>query len=140
MHWELGPFSAADVRCWSRTARRLVLELRSDPVTVPGIVNPDLLDAWSRLIDRWAVEANADVTFRWSAHINDDQVEFLLHGLEQCLRAGHLGRYLTDDEIRRNSDFMVHLVDSMIGALRVEGRHCEHFADEMRELLAAGDG
>ena len=137
MQWELGPVAADAVECWSRTARRLVLELRTDPAELAEVATPDLLDGWSILIDRWSREASADRTFRWSAAIDDDQAEYLLHGLEQCLRFGDLGHLLTEDDVRRNREFTVHMVDSMIDGLEIEGRHCEHFFDEMRELLAA---
>ncbi len=100
-------------------------------------MSPDLLDAWSQLIDRWSTLATPDEMFRWSSAIDDDLVEYLLHGLEQCLKIGDVTHLLTRDDIDRNREFTIHLIDSMIGALQIEGRRCEHFADEMKELLAA---
>ncbi|MDA3039432.1 MAG: hypothetical protein O3C27_07845 [Actinomycetota bacterium] len=135
MQWELGPVAADQVQWWSRTARRLVLELRTDPEQSSETVTPELLDAWSNLIDRWSAEASAVPTFRWSAPVDDDQAEFLLHGLKQCLKLGDIDQFLTSDDIQRNRDFTVLLVESIIGGLEIEGRRCEHFADEMRDLL-----
>lgn len=135
MQWELGPVATDQVQCWSRTARRLVLELRTDPTQWADVVTPELLDAWSSLIDCWSSEAGAEPTFRWSAPLDDDQAEYLLHGLKQCLQLGDLDHFLTPDDIQRNREFTVLLVDSIIGGLEIEGRRCEHFADEMRDLL-----
>ncbi len=99
------------------------------------VVTQEWLDAWSSLIDRWSAEAGAAPTFRWSAPLDDDQAEYLLHGLKQCLQLGDLDHFLTPDDIQRNREFTVLLVDSIIGGLEIEGRRCEHFADEMRDLL-----
>lgn len=137
MQWELGPFPADDVQHWSRTARRVMLELRAVPDTEagPAPLDDDLLDSWGRFIERWATEATrCDGPFRWSDTIDDDQAEFLLHGLEQCLHHPQARCSLTCDEIARHRRFTVHLVEALIDGLQMEGRSSEHFADQLRAV------
>lgn len=139
MQWELGPISAEDVQRWSRTARRVVAELRTAPA-VPGSdavarLDDDLLAAWSDLIDRWSIAAAAcGDDFRWSETMDNDQAEFLLHGLELCLRNPHARCCLTGEDIEQHRRFTFHLISAMIDGLEIEGRGCGHFADELESV------
>lgn len=130
---ELGPVAAADVQSWTRFARRIVTELRTDPEDLAGIACEDFLTQWSSLIDEWSAAATPKDTFRWSQSIDVEQAEFLLHGLDRCYQSPGLRSRITDDEAEEYRRFTVHLIGAFIDGLAAEGRPHEHYAEELRE-------
>jgi hypothetical protein len=129
---ELGPVSAADVRSWTRFARRVLIELRVDePDDLAGIDTEDLIERWSVLIDDWAAAASGEA-FRWSRSIDSEVAEFLLHGLERCLASRQLLARITPEESQAQRPFTFHVIQSFVDGLAVEGLTHQHYADQVR--------
>ena len=137
---ELGPVAPAEVQGWSRFARRLITELRTDPHELQGIATDDLLCQWSTLIDQWAAvagEAPVDGSFRWSQPIDCEEAEFLVHGLERCLHSATIGSLVTAEEAERYSPFTLHVIQAFLDGLVAEGTAHEHLADQIRALFGS---
>jgi hypothetical protein len=135
---ELGPVPAGDVQQWARFARRMVCELRVDPADLAGVATPDFLDRWDVLIDRW--ESDAAVSnheFRWSESFDPELAEYLLHGIERCLRSPILTERATAIERVANGPFMMHVVQSFVDGLSAEGCCSEQLCDHVRASLGA---
>ncbi len=131
---ELGPVNASEATAWTRFARRMVAELRTDPCDLDGVVCEDFLGAWSSLIDRWSADAAGGGTFRWTGTIDDDVAEFLLHGLEHCMASKGLTARISAAELDTHLGFTRNLAQAFIDGLAVEGRPCEHYADRLQAL------
>lgn len=135
---ELGPFPAAEVLRWTRFARRVLAEVRTDPCDLAGVADDDLLFHWGRLVDQWA-EATAGVdTFRWSLRIDCEVAEYLLHGLERCMLSPTVQARITSDEATAHRTFTYHVVRAFVGGLETEGRPHQHYADQIRATLGVG--
>ncbi len=128
---ELGPWPAEDVRSWSKFARRILIELRSQE---EQLVSPDVVDLWSRIIDEWSTDP-AD-PFRWSAELEPEVVEFLLNGLERCLHSETVMSWVTAEEAAAQRTFTTIVVQAFCDGLLVEGHGCRHFADEILSSLS----
>lgn len=136
MQLELGPFPAAEVRGWSRLHRRLAVELRSVPEVEQTEVDHELLNSWSSFVDTLDTHCRAcDDDFRWTHPLDDDEAEFLLHGLDRCLRSPVTKKAVTAEEMSTHASFTLHVVESLTTALVAEGRRCEHYLDDARSLL-----
>ena len=132
---ELGPVAAEEVQSWARFARRIVVELRTDPTDLDGIATNDFLDHWSKLIDEWEASASTAETFRFSQPLDCEQAEFLLHGLDRCLQSPGLRARITDEEADRHRPFTYQLMRAFIDALEAEGQASEQYAEELRASL-----
>lgn len=127
--------AAADVRSWTRFARRVVTEIRTDPGQLGGIVSDDLLDQWSALIDRWFDRSDGDTDFRWSETLDCEMAEFLLHGLERCFHSTAVQARVTQAESAAQRSFTMHVIQAFVVGLEGEGEtHC-HYADQVRASL-----
>ncbi len=136
MQLELGPFPAAEVKGWSRLHRRLAVELRSVSEVEQTQVGEDLLNCWSSFVDTLDTHCRACADeFRWTHPLDDDDAEFLLHGLDRCLRSPVTKKAVTPEELSAHAGFTLHIVESLTTALLAEGRRCEHYLDEARSLL-----
>lgn len=138
MHLELGPVAAGDVQQWARFARRIVCEMRVDPDDLEGVATTDFLDQCTQLIDVWERDAAlGSADFRWSAPIECENAEYLLHGIDRCLRSNRLVSLATVDELGSHEPFMMHIVQSLVDALSAEGRCSEHLCDQVRASLGS---
>jgi hypothetical protein len=136
---ELGPVACDDVRSWSRFARRLVAELRLEPAELEGIATDDFLNAWTRLIEKFDRQiGECGQEFRWSTEFDDDQAEYLLHGLERGLRSPALGQLVTATEMAAYASFTLHLVQALVDGLIANDRNCEHYCDLINESIRRG--
>lgn len=138
VEFALGPCPADDMIAWTRTARRVVVEAKSDPDHGDG-PSLDQLDAWSDLIDSWSragYEAEAEGhCFRWFQEMNADVGEFLLHGLELCLTSDQLDEWVTPSEASALQPTTVAVVKAFTNALWCEGAACQHYVDHILGLL-----
>lgn len=133
---ELGPVAAGDVQQWARFARRMVCDLRVDPRDLAGIATPDFLDQCTQLIDDWERDAAlCDGDFRWSAVMECESAEYLLHGLDRCLSSRSLVERATVDELSAHEPFTMHIVQSLVDSLSSEGSCSEHLCDQIRASL-----
>ncbi len=138
---ELGPWPAEDVRSWSKFARRILVELRSRE---EELVSPDVVDLWSRIIDQWSGGGtegptgggSGDAPFRWSADLEPEVVEFLLNGLERCLRSETVMSWVRPDEAEAQRTFTTIVVQAFCDGLAAEGHGCRHYADEIMSSLS----
>lgn len=138
MRLELGPVAAGDVQQWARFARRMVCELRVDPRDLEGVATTDFLDQCAQLIDVWERDAAlGEADFRWSSPIECEAAEYLLHGIDRCLRSKSLTGRATGDELSLHEPFMMHIVQSLVDGLSAEGRCSEHLCDQVRASLGA---
>ncbi len=139
---ELGPCPAEDVVRWSKFARRIVIELRSNPDF--DEVPPDVVDLWARTLDEWTSEAaslpDQDSPFRWTSELEPEVAEFLLHGLDRCLHSPTVMSWVTPDEAREQRMFTMQVVRAFVDCLAAEGHGCQQYADQiltsLSELLA----
>ncbi len=129
---ELGPVDASTVQNWTRCARRVVCELRVDPAELAGVATPDFLDRCTDTIDRWERDALTGQEFRWSEVIEPELAEYMLHGLDRCLRSPTVVSAMTDVERDRHEPFTMHVVQALVDGLSVEGRCSEHLCDQVR--------
>lgn len=133
---ELGPVAASDVQQWARIARRTVCELRVDPADLAGVATLDFLDQCGLFIDRWEHDAAlGQPQFRWSEHIDAELAEYLLHGVDRCLRSPRVTQLTTTVELVAHQPFMMHVVQSLVDGLSAEGRCSEHLCDQVRASL-----
>ncbi len=140
---ELGPLPASDVQQWARFARRLIVELRTNPADLQGVVTEDLLRQWSNLIEQWvAVASNpgqgngmSEASFRWSETIDCELAEFLLHGLERILHSPSVRARITDDEWNTYQPFSMHVARAFMDGLSTEGETHLHYVDQVRALF-----
>lgn len=136
MHLELGPFSTEEVEGWSRLFRRLAVELRSVVEPEKAEISEDLLQSWSSFVDTLDTHCRTcSGEFRWTHPLDEDEAEFLLHGLDRCLRSPVTRQAITPGELSAHTAFTLHVVESLTTALVAEGRRCEHYLDEARSLL-----
>lgn len=137
---ELGPVAAGDLQRWSRRARRVVTELRSNPEQLDGIANEDWLDQWSKLIDAWCSACSAtggtgDV--RWSCPLDDEMAEFLVHGLERCFHSDCVNALIEPEDRRAQGLVTLHIIQAFVDGLSAEGDVChQHYVDQVRASLA----
>lgn len=132
---ELGPVTATDVQGWTRFARRLVAELRTNPDDLEGVVCDDFLDEWSALIDEWAEVAGRAETFRWSKTFDTEVGDFLLYGFVRCYRSPGLASHVTEAEFDAHRPFTNHVINAFIDGLVDEGQGYAHFAEGIRASL-----
>ncbi len=145
MQLELGPFAVEDVISWTRFARRLICEMKVDPADLTGVASPDLLSAWSEMIDRLEEHASQPVSktmalrtadmFRWTGFIDVELAEYLLHGLHRCVHSESLRARITPDERTKYAPFTLHLVQSFIDGLTAEGLCHLQLVDQVRTTL-----
>jgi hypothetical protein len=130
---ELGPLASPDVQLWARFARRIICEVRVDPDDLDGVVSADLLDEWQRLIDTWdrAASTGSD-DFRWSAPIDAELAEYLLHGLERCLHSSLVQERATLTERCIHAPFTFHVLQGFLDGLAAEGHVHEQYVDQVR--------
>lgn len=136
MQLELGPIATGDVRDWVRFARRLICQMRVDPADLAGIASPDLLSAWSDMVDR--LDEHADLSqdmFRWSEHVDVELAEYLLHGLHRCVHSESLRSHITAAEQAKHAAFTLHLIQSFIDGLTAEGLCHLQLVDQVRTTL-----
>lgn len=134
---ELGPIDASEVRSWTRFARRIVTELRTNPTDLYGIATEDFLDQWSKLIEDWGQRAATTETFRYSQALESERAEFLLHGLNRCTRSPGLRARITDEEFEQHRPFTLHLIRGFIDALAAEGEPYDQWAETLRASLGS---
>ncbi len=131
---ELGPCSADEAASWTRFARRIILELRSDE-EIGETMSPDLVRLWCHYIDEWdaeASQASADSRpFRWSNELEPEVGEFLLHGLDRCLHSKALSSAVTPAESAAHRGFTMTVVRAFVDSLASEGESCEHYVDQV---------
>lgn len=131
---ELGPCPADDVVRWSKFARRIVVELRSTP-EYDELISPDVVDLWSKTLDEWLNQAKSMVgdepPFRWTAELEPEVVEFLLHGLDRCLHSPTVMSWVTPAEARDQRAFTMRVVRAFVDGLSAEGHSCQHYADQI---------
>ena len=132
---ELGPVAAADVETWSRFARRVVTEVRTNPADLDGIATDDLLRQWSGLIERWADCAREREQFRWSESVDCEIAEYLLHGLERCLQSPSVRSRITPSEYETHRPFTMHVISAFVFGLEGEGHTYEEYASQLRGSL-----
>lgn len=125
-----------EVRRWSKLGRRITTELRTRPDELTEIASDDFLTSFTRLLE--GIERSCDgetANFRLSSEIDNDQAEFLLHGIERCLSSERLRQLVTETDVKEHSPFTLHLVESLTTGLVVEGRSCEHYLDDTKALF-----
>lgn len=137
MYLELGPVPADDLKRWSRFARRVVVELRTQPSLLPDM-GDDLLDQWGRLADDWCAAAGAACgpEVRWSAPMDDEQAEYLLHGLTRCFYSPRVTAMMTPEEVRAQRRFTLRIIQAFVDGLVAEGRSDDHFVEQLRTEFA----
>ena len=132
---EFGPFPADDVRWWTRFARRVLAEVRTDPSDLAGVATDDLLFHWSRLVDQWAEVAGTGETFRWSLRIDCEVAAYLLHGLERCLLSPAVRARVRPAEAAAQRAFTYHVVQAFVSGLEAEDGCRQHHAAQVRATL-----
>lgn len=116
----------------------MLCELRVDPQDLEGVATTDFLDQCSLLIDAWECDAALDASdFRWSASIECESAEYLLHGIDRCLQSETLTNRATVEELSSHEPFMMHVVQSLVDGLSTEGRCSEHLCDQVRASFGA---
>ncbi|MEM7339215.1 MAG: hypothetical protein AAF467_11235 [Actinomycetota bacterium] len=138
---ELGPVGADEAQAWTRFARRMLCELRTNPSELASVASEDWLRQWSSMIDTWATAATTagDGTFRWSEAIDCEQAEYMLHGVQQCIASSEFQAKITEAESEAHTPFTLHVLKAFADGLITEGRAHEHYVDQMRDSLATLD-
>ncbi|MEL7155516.1 MAG: hypothetical protein AAFN30_02840 [Actinomycetota bacterium] len=133
---ELGPVDAGAALGWTRFARRMIAEMRIDPSDLEGVATEDLLDQWSALLDQWAaaMTRSEGETFRHTQALDNEQAEFLLHGLTRFMTSPALRGRVTPAELTDHNRFTGHVAKAFISALSIEGRPCQHYQDHLQLL------
>jgi hypothetical protein len=132
---ELGPLPADDLRHWARFARRVVVELRTKPEDLQGIATDDFLNQWTGLIDAWCTAASSapgQIDLRWSATIDDEMAEFLLHGLERCFYSRGVTALLSPDDLPTQRRFTLRIIQAFVDGLASQGDAHDHYVDQVR--------
>jgi len=136
MRLEVGPVEAQQVRAWSKCMRRLVIELRLCPEGTGPVIDSDVLKGWTDLGEEWeALEPDPEGCLRWSAEIEPEKAEFLLHGLVSCASTDFLENALTDEEKAAHKPFTIHVVKNFIGALAEDGHCDQNYLEQIRSSL-----
>ena len=136
---ELGPWSANDVVRWSKLARRIVVELRSNDDV--DAVPPDVVNLWARTLDEWIADATnrveEDLPFRWTAELEPEMAEYLLHGLHRCLLSPVVMSWITANEAEEQRAFTTLVVRAFTDSLSAQGHGCQEYADQVLSSLGA---
>ena len=134
---ELGPCPADDVVRWSKFARRIVVELRSNDEAVE--IATDVVELWARTLDEWSREATTQkvqgAPFRWTSELEPEVVEYMLHGLDRCLHSPVVMSWITPDEAEAQRPFTRQVVKAFLDSLTAEGHGCEEYADQVLSSL-----
>jgi hypothetical protein len=137
---ELGPCQAEDAVQWLKFARRIITELRSIADS-EQVLPPDVVELWSQTLDEWnatAIELGASgEPFRWSADMEPEVAEYLLHGLDVGLHSPTVLSWMTPVEIESQRAFTKLVVLAFVDGLTAEGRSGRHYADQI--LVSLGD-
>ena len=137
---ELGPCPAREAGDWTKFARRMIVELRSDSKIMRN-VSPDLVSLWSDYIEQWSAQATRatadDIPFRWSDTIEPEVGEFLLHGLDQCLHSPFLKHAATQAETDAHMGFTMSVVRAFVDSLGAEGKSYSHYVDQVLTSFSA---
>lgn len=133
---ELGPLAADDVNHWARFARRMICEFRVDPCDLSAVATPDFLGEWRLLIDAWDEHARqSDHTFRWSSHIDVELAEYLVYGLERCVRSDRVRALATAEERAEHSAFTFHVLQGFVDGLSQQGDGHDQLVDQIRASI-----
>jgi hypothetical protein len=104
---------------------------------------PDVLESFRTYLGEWRKTADQGDVFRWSADIEVDVLEYLLHALHNLTaalveRAERRGYRIVPEEGRR---FFNALIVALLDALSVEGPEAAHaFAEELRQFWPGLEG
>jgi len=129
---ELGPIATADMERWTRFARRVLLEVRTDTER-DVLLDLDVLDGWSRLIDSWQrTAATSGATFRWAEQLDCAQGEYLLHGLVRGFGADDLGGLITLDDLAEQTTVTRHVLGCFLDAMCDENDAAAAFTEDLR--------
>lgn len=133
---ELGPIAADDVQQWARFARRMICEFRVDPCDLSAVATPDFLAEWQSLVDAWDDHARrSDGTFRWSSHVDAELAEYLVHGLERCVRSDRVQVLATATERAEYSTFTFHVIQGFVDGLSQQGDGHGQLVDQIRASI-----
>ena len=138
MQVDIGPLSSAGALTFLDPAERILDEVEQaqgrigdQVVAVPA----DVLESFRTYLGEWRKAAEQDDVFRWTADVETEVLEYLLHALYNMTkalseRAQRRGYFEIPDEGRR---FYHALVFAILDALSVEGSEAATaFAEELR--------
>lgn len=127
---------AASVLAWTKYARWVVEDLRDAAEDFHLLVPADTLDSFERYLDEWEAVARASDPFRWSAEVDPDTVEYLVHAwfilaTRLAARAEQRGVALMPAE---GEAFYQAVVGALLDALAGEGRAQSQFSAHLRDF------
>jgi hypothetical protein len=133
---EVGPVPSASALAWTRYARSVVDDLRDTAEDFPPPVDIAVLDAFERYLVEWEAHARTSEVFRWSADIDAESVEYLLHAWfvlaqRQAAAAKRRGVALAPVE---GAPFYQSVVTAVLDALEGEGRGPAQFSAHLRSF------
>lgn len=133
---EVGPVPSGSVVAWVTYARTVVDDLQDTAEDFPTPVPADTLAVFAGFLDEWEAEARRCDTFRWSADVEPEAVEYFVHAwftIAQRLAASaeRRGIVLAPEE---GEAFYQALVTAVLDALAAEGHGPAQFSDHVRSF------
>ena len=134
---DIGPVAAASATAWIDYARA-VLEGYGldDEQPVDGHVGSEVVTSFRDYLDEWARVAKRGGEFKWSAEVELEEVEYLVHAFYRVV-----GLATAAAEARRKrlmppegEAFYESLVHGLLDALESAGTPAAEFAEELRQF------
>jgi hypothetical protein len=133
----IGPVAASSATAWIDYARA-VLEGYGldDDEPVDKHVGSEVVASFRKYLDQWARVAKRGGEFKWSAEIDLEEVEYLVHAFYRlATRANDAaearGHFYMPTE---GEAFYMSLVHGLLDALESEGTPAAEFAEELRQF------
>jgi hypothetical protein len=134
---DIGPVAAASATAWIDYARA-VLEGYGfdDERPVDGHLGSEVVTSFRNYLDQWAHVAKRGGEFKWTAEVDLEEVEYLVHAFYRVASlateaAEARGKRLMPPEAE---PFYASLVHGLLDALESSGAPAAEFAEELRQF------
>jgi hypothetical protein len=133
----IGPVAASSATAWIDYARA-VLEGYGldDDEPVDKHVGSEVVASFRNYLDQWARVAKRGGEFKWSAEIDLEEVEYLVHAFYRVATRANVaaearGHFYMPPE---GEEFYMSLVHGLLDGLESEGTPAAEFAEELRQF------
>ena len=132
----IGPVPAASATVWIDYARAVLEGYGLGDQPVDDEIGVEVVRSFRSYLDQWARIAKQGGEFKWSADVDLEEVEYLVHAFyrlagKATAAAEERGRKLMPPE---GADFYNALVIGVLGALEAAGTPAAEFAEELRQF------
>jgi hypothetical protein len=132
---QIGPMASGGVTIWIAYARTVIGQALVHPTDLGVRLEPDVIETFDELLDRWDALAADSTEFYWVAEVDPERIEvlaraFLTLAEALTLAAERRGYSISPTE---GEPFYHALVNAFLDALAQEGQSQVEFAEQVRQ-------